>query len=179
MTEPKKRYYGKYRGTVVTNADPYLKGRIQALVTVGGTPLPMWAEACTPLAGPLYGLYAVPPTGAGVWIEFEEGDLEKPIWSGCWWMDGEVTAMLQPDLQPPDPVTSPQTIVLRVPTARIKLDTLTGTVTMETLVPPATPATPTGVKITPLGVEISFGPTRIIRITAAGVDINNTTLTIL
>jgi hypothetical protein len=31
------------------------------------------------------GIYCVPPIGAGVWVEFEQGDPNKPIWSGCRW----------------------------------------------------------------------------------------------
>ncbi|MCK4794438.1 MAG: hypothetical protein KAV87_62495 [Desulfobacteraceae bacterium] len=47
-----------------------------------------WAEPCTPLAGPTgppMGVYMVPPIGAGVWVEFEHGDPNYPIWVGCRW----------------------------------------------------------------------------------------------
>ena len=47
-----------------------------------------WAEPCTPLAGPTgpgMGVYMVPPIGAGVWVEFEQGDPNYPIWVGCRW----------------------------------------------------------------------------------------------
>jgi hypothetical protein len=30
-------------------------------------------------------VYLVPPIGAGVWAEFEAGDPDRPIWSGCRW----------------------------------------------------------------------------------------------
>lgn len=84
MTEPRK-YYGKYRGTVARNDDPEQRGRLMAVVVgFGMTPL-TWAMPCVPLAGPQMGAYAVPPIGAGVWIEFEQGDPDYPIWSGCWW----------------------------------------------------------------------------------------------
>jgi len=86
---PAQRYLGKYRGTVMNNADPLMRGRL--LVTVpdvlGPTPS-SWAEACVPLAGPTgppMGSYFVPPIGAGVWIEFEQGDPGYPIWVGCRW----------------------------------------------------------------------------------------------
>ena len=45
-----------------------------------------WCEPCVPLAGPTgppMGTYFVPPIGAGVWIEFEQGDPNYPIFSGC------------------------------------------------------------------------------------------------
>jgi hypothetical protein len=89
MTEPAspKKFYGKYRGTVVLNVDPELRGRITCLVPDVLGPLPSnWCEACPPLAGPTgppMGVYMVPPIGAGVWVEFEQGDPGKPIWSGC------------------------------------------------------------------------------------------------
>ncbi|WP_299773894.1 phage baseplate assembly protein V [uncultured Tateyamaria sp.] len=80
MTET---YYGKYRGTVVNNVDPLLTGRIQAIVPdVSGVALSSWAMPCFPMAGIQTGNVAVPPIGAGVWIEFEKGDPDYPIWTG-------------------------------------------------------------------------------------------------
>jgi Type VI secretion system/phage-baseplate injector OB domain len=174
----KKRYYGKYRGTVINPVDPMLRGRVQALITLGGAPLPLWCEACTPYAGPGCGLYAIPPMGAGVWVEFEEGDPNKPIWNGCWWMEGEVLAMLQPDLEPPDPLTAPQTLVLRTPTTRLKLSALTGMATLESLLPPATPALPTRVQVTPAFVEVAF-QTFTVRVTPVGAAINDGALLVI
>ena len=84
------KYLGKYRGTVVNNVDPMQQGRIQAMVpdVLGDTPC-TWAMPCLPLAGPQTGVYVVPVVGAGVWIEFEGGDVSFPIWTGCYWRDGE------------------------------------------------------------------------------------------
>jgi len=83
------RYLGKYRGTVINNLDPEQRGRLQVMVPDVLTLLPTtWAEACTPLAGPTgppMGVYLVPPIGAGVWVEFEQGDPNFPIWVGCRW----------------------------------------------------------------------------------------------
>jgi uncharacterized protein involved in type VI secretion and phage assembly len=77
-------YYGKYRGTVVNNVDPMQIGRIQAMVPdVSNVALSSWAMPCLPVAGLQMGVYTVPPIGAGVWIEFEKGDPDYPIWSGC------------------------------------------------------------------------------------------------
>ena len=82
-----KRFYGKYRGTVIQNIDPEFRGRIMCEVPdVLGVVPSSWCEACVPLAGPTgppMGAYFVPPIGAGVWVEFEQGDPNKPIWSGC------------------------------------------------------------------------------------------------
>jgi hypothetical protein len=81
-----KRYYGKYRGTVLNNIDPMQRARIQAQVPAVSTiPLTAWCEPCLPLAGKLMGTYFVPQIGAGVWIEFEQGDPSRPIWTGCLW----------------------------------------------------------------------------------------------
>ncbi len=80
------RFYGKYRGTVVQNVDPEQRGRIQALVPdVSGLLPSNWAMPCVPFAGKQSGVYVVPQIGAGVWIEFEQGDPDYPIWVGCFW----------------------------------------------------------------------------------------------
>jgi hypothetical protein len=89
MTEPvaPKAFYGKYRGVVLQNVDPEFRGRIMCMVPdVLGVLPSNWCEACPPLAGPTgppMGVYMVPTIGAGVWVEFEQGDPGKPIWSGC------------------------------------------------------------------------------------------------
>jgi uncharacterized protein involved in type VI secretion and phage assembly len=81
-----RRYYGKYRGTVVNNVDPMQQGRIQAIVPDVTGPLPgTWAMACVPITGKQYGIWALPQIGSGVWIEYEQGDPDYPIWAGCWW----------------------------------------------------------------------------------------------
>jgi Type VI secretion system/phage-baseplate injector OB domain len=83
------KYYGKYRGTVINNIDPMQLGRLLVEVPdVLGLVPSSWAEPCVPLAGPTgppMGVYLVPPIGAGVWVEFEQGNPERPIWSGCRW----------------------------------------------------------------------------------------------
>jgi Type VI secretion system/phage-baseplate injector OB domain len=85
------RFYGKYRGLVIDTADPLGRGRLRALVPdVLGTETSGWALPCAPYTGPNAGLHAIPPAGAGVWIEFEAGDPSRPIWVGGWWADGQV-----------------------------------------------------------------------------------------
>jgi hypothetical protein len=85
------RYYGKYRGIVADNQDPLRIGRLQAFVPeVLQDVTSGWALPCVPYAGTTSGFYAIPPLGAGVWIEFEAGDTSRPIWSGAWWATGEV-----------------------------------------------------------------------------------------
>jgi hypothetical protein len=85
-TEEPKKYWGKYRGTVVQNVDPLQIGRIQVLVPDVSNLVPStWALPCLPAAGMQMGLYAVPPLGAGVWVEYEQGDADYPIWVGGFW----------------------------------------------------------------------------------------------
>ncbi|TVR51412.1 MAG: baseplate assembly protein [Puniceicoccaceae bacterium] len=78
------RYHGKYRGMVINNVDPMQMGRIQVMVPdVSNIAISSWAMPCFPVAGIQMGIYAVPPIGAGVWVEFEQGDPDFPIWVGC------------------------------------------------------------------------------------------------
>lgn len=81
-----ERHLGKYRGVVVENSDPDGLGRIRALVpdVLGDDPCG-WALPCVPYAGPGVGFLMIPPEKALVWIEFESGDLDYPIWTGCFW----------------------------------------------------------------------------------------------
>ena len=83
------KFYGKHRGVVLNNRDPEQQGRLLVQVpdVLGLTPS-AWAEPCVPLAGPIgsqMGVYWVPPIGTQVWIEFERGDPDYPIWVGCLW----------------------------------------------------------------------------------------------
>jgi hypothetical protein len=81
-----QKYYGKYRGVVIDNVDPLQMGRILATVPDVSTFLPTsWAMPCVPGAGLQAGMLVVPSIGAGVWIEFEQGDPDYPIWTGCYW----------------------------------------------------------------------------------------------
>ncbi len=80
------KFYGKYRGTVTVNVDPEQRGRIMAMVPdVLGLIPSSWAMPCFPIAGKQQGTYFIPQIGAGVWVEFENGDPSYPIWTGCFW----------------------------------------------------------------------------------------------
>lgn len=87
----RERLYGKYRGTVLNNLDPQNRGRLQANVPEVLGEMPSgWATPCAPYGGTGAGFFSIPPIGAGVWIEFEGGDVSRPIWTGCYWGAGEV-----------------------------------------------------------------------------------------
>jgi hypothetical protein len=88
--QARSRFYGKYRGVVERIDDPESLGRIRAYVPeVLDTELSPWALPCAPYAGANVGFFAVPPRGAGVFIEFEAGDPSRPLWSGGWWGRGD------------------------------------------------------------------------------------------
>ena len=89
------KYYGNYHGPVLQNIDPEQLGRIQATVPdVSGLLPSSWAMPCVPFAGKQNGVYVVPQIGAGVWIEFEQGDPDYPIWTGGFWgIAAEVPAL--------------------------------------------------------------------------------------
>ncbi|HSG14937.1 MAG TPA: phage baseplate assembly protein V [Anaerolineae bacterium] len=80
------KFFGKHRGLVLNNVDPMQIGRIQVQVPdVLGVGISSWAMPCVPLTGIQAGTYVVPAVGAGVWVEFEAGDPDYPIWSGGFW----------------------------------------------------------------------------------------------
>jgi hypothetical protein len=89
IDSPPQQYTGLYRGTVTVNADPMQRGRLMVSIPDALSFSPStWCEPCVPLAGPTgppMGVYMVPPIGAGVWIQFERGDINKPVWIGCRW----------------------------------------------------------------------------------------------
>jgi uncharacterized protein involved in type VI secretion and phage assembly len=80
------KYYGIYRGTVTNNIDPLQIGRILAIVPdVSGVVPTTWAMPAVPIAGKSMGTYVVPQIGAGIWVQFEAGDPDRPVWTGGWW----------------------------------------------------------------------------------------------
>lgn len=89
-----KQYFGKYRGTVLNNIDPQQMGRLMVQVADASNVLPSsWAMPCVPFGGIQNGFFAIPAIGSGVWIEFEQGDTDYPVWTGCYWGLGEVPAL--------------------------------------------------------------------------------------
>lgn len=82
----RQAFYGKYRGVVTNNQDPLTMGRVKAKVPdVFYDDESGWAMPGAAFSGNSVGLFALPTVGAGVWIEFEHGDPDYPIWSGGWW----------------------------------------------------------------------------------------------
>lgn len=158
MSPKRPPFYGKFRGVVSDNRDPLMLGRIRAKVQeVFGGEESGWALPSSPYAGNGVGLLLIPPTDAWVWIEFERGDPDRPIWSGCFWAQGELPA-------------TPAVAEMKV------LKTDAGTITLNDLpgVGGVTIETSTGLKIemTTLGIEISNGSQKI-SIGLTGVSVND------
>src|SRR5579884_1425118 len=138
-----KRFYGKYRGKVLDNIDPLFLGRIIAIVpAVSDLPL-TWAMPCTPYAGEQVGFYAIPPIDANVWIEFEAGDPNKPIWVGCFWEEGQVPAEALP----------PGTTVLKTECITLQLRDMPETGGITLLITDPAVSTPITINLDSEGVQ--------------------------
>lgn len=173
-TDPGRRYYGKYRGTVINNIDPMMVGRLLVQVpdVLGLTPS-SWAVPCVPLAGPTgppMGVYLVPPIGAGVWVEFEQGDPEHPIWVGCRW---GTTADVPPQAKIGLPV-SPSIVLQTLGQHSITLSDLPGPaggILLKTL-------TGAMISVSDTGIIISNGKGAVINLMGPTIDMNIGALTI-
>lgn len=98
-----RRAFGKYRGFVSDNADPEQRARVKLTVpALLGEAVTGWALPCLPCGGlAQQGLFWVPGVGAQVWVEFEGGSLDFPIWTGTFWQqNGDLPSEVQ------DPDTS-------------------------------------------------------------------------
>jgi uncharacterized protein involved in type VI secretion and phage assembly len=158
MSPTRNPFYGKYRGLVTDNRDPNNRARIRARVPdVYGQLESGWALPSLPYAGNNLGLYLVPPVGAAVWIEFEHGDPDYPIWSGCYW------AGL--DQLPGGFLATPETKILKTDSGTITIDDTPGSggITIET-------GAGMKIKISTTGIEITAG--------AGTVKVNGTQVTI-
>ncbi|AKJ15758.1 baseplate assembly protein [Streptomyces incarnatus] len=142
------KYFGKYRATVLSTTDPLVQGRIQVQLSDRYGLFPStWALPAVPFAAKgAAGVIALPQTGSAVWVEFEAGDPDCPIWTGAFW---------------PDPAGVPALAMAGTPaTPNIHLQTTTGvSVTLSDL-----PAAQVQV-LTPTGASVVIG--------SAGISISN------
>ena len=167
-----KRYFGKYRGTVINNVDPMQIGRIQAIVPdVSGVVPTSWAMPCLPGAGINAGLYTVPQIGSGVWIEFEQGDPDRPIWVGVYWGTAAEVPLMAHTVPPVVDGFTIQTqlkngiVVSDVPgpTGGILIQTTTGAM----------------ISVSDVGIVISNGKGAVISMLGPTTDVNTGALTIV
>jgi hypothetical protein len=165
----RREYFGKYRGKVENNIDPTFMGRVQVSVpAVLGDGSLSWAMPCSPYAGSGVGLFAIPPNGANVWVEFEGGDTDYPIYTGCFWGIGEAPAA----------PAIPQMKVLKTDTITLTLSDLPGAggVTLE-VNPPAV-ATPLKLSFSSAGIEITNGGASV-KLSPVSVSLNNGALEVI
>lgn len=163
------RYYGKYRGTVANNVDPMFQGKLQVTCpAVLGSGQMSWAMPCTPYAGSGVGFVFTPPVGAYVWVEFEGGDPNYPIWSGGFWGLGER----------PTEAALPTQHLIKTDGLTITVDATPGAggITLDAQAP--TVALPAKIVINSSGIEISIGAASI-KLDAATVKVNDGALEVI
>src|SRR4029450_14011041 len=151
---------------------PMQIGRIQAMVPdLAGFVPGTWAMPCVPVAGINTGVFPVPMIGAGVWIEFERGDPDYPIWVGCYWGLTAELPVLARLVPPAIPRLGPQTALKNGlvisdtpgPTGGILIQTTTGAM----------------ISVSDVGIVISNGKGAVINMTGPTVDVNLGALTVV
>jgi uncharacterized protein involved in type VI secretion and phage assembly len=156
-------FYGKYRGIVTDIQDPLMQGRIKARVPeVLGDQESGWALPCLAFGGSQMGFFVLPDVGAAVWMEFEHGDPDYPIWAGAWFGS-------QADM-PPDLITPPykKTMLVTKSGHSITLDDTPGAggITLKT-------SGGQKIVLTAAGIEIDNGSGAVIKLSGIQVTINN------
>jgi hypothetical protein len=150
----RNRFFGLYRGIVVDVDAPTM--RIKAKVpAVLGDQTSGWARPCVPFAGAGMGFAFLPDTGAGIWIQFEGGDVSYPVWVGGYWHDGE---------QPSDATASVRAIVTKSG-QKILLDVDGGTIRV-------TDSNNNTVTLDSGGLSLEGGG-QSVALASAGVNVNN------
>lgn len=167
-----EKFFGKYRGMVINNIDPMQMGRIQVQVPdVAGVIPGSWAMPCAPVAGINMGIFTVPSIGSGVWVEFEQGDPDYPIWVGCFWGTAAEVPVMARAVPPAVPGITLQTTLkngivisdVPGPTGGILMQTTTGAM----------------ISVSDIGIVISNGKGAVINMTGPTVDINLGAITII
>jgi uncharacterized protein involved in type VI secretion and phage assembly len=167
-----QKHYGKYRGVVLNNVDPMQQGRLQVQVPdVTGLSPASWAMPCVPMAGIQTGMVALPIPGSGVWVEFEQGDPDHPIWTGCFWGSAAELPALALATPPAVPAITLQTPLqngltvsdLPGPSGGIMLKSATG----ATLI------------VNDTGIYIQNGKGAMITLVGPSVNINNGALVVI
>jgi uncharacterized protein involved in type VI secretion and phage assembly len=155
------QFFGKYRGKVQLNIDPYLTGRLMVTAPAALGDAQVWALPCTPYGGAGVGFVAIPPVGANVWVEFEGGSPEYPIWSGCFWGNNEL----------PSTALSPMIKLLKTDTVTVTLSDAPGIggVTIET-------ADGAKITMTAQSIEINDGKGATVTLQGPKVSLNGSAL---
>lgn len=86
IEKTQNKLWGKYRGFVQDRDDPEQLGRLKVKVpSLLGDAVTGWAWPVTPYGGAGIGFFFLPQVGDLVWVEFAEGELDHPLWTGCGW----------------------------------------------------------------------------------------------
>jgi uncharacterized protein involved in type VI secretion and phage assembly len=167
-----EKFFGKYRGTVINNIDPLQIGRLMVQVPDVSNVLPStWAMPCVPFAGIQSGFFVVPAIGSGVWIEFEQGDTDYPIWTGGFWG----TAAEVPALALAAPPGLQQIVIQSVTQNTLMISDMPGP-TGGILLKSTTGAL---IAINETGITISNGQGATILLTGPAVTINEGALAVI
>ena len=161
--------FGKYRGQVINNIDPERIGRLLVSVPDAFSGSTRWAMPCVPFAGKQSGFFALPPPGANVWVEFEHGEVDLPVWTGCFWNSAAEVPVLA--------LTAPggETVVIESAGGSIfALQNISGPMGGILLKSPSGAA----INITNSGVTISNGQGATIALEGSRVVVNNIPLTL-
>ncbi len=166
-----QKYFGKYRGMVINNIDPMQMGRLMVQVPDISIIPSTWAMPCFPVTGKQMGLWVLPVIGSGVWVEFEQGNTDYPVWVGCFPGSAADVPALALAGNPVSPSIVLQTTLQNTimisdmagPAGGILLKTMTGAM----------------ISINDVGITISNGKGALIAMTGPTVDINAGALTII
>lgn len=167
-TSATRGFDGIYAATVANNVDPEQRGRlILTIPDVLPTSLSTWADPCVPLSGPTgptMGAYFIPLIGAGVWVMFQHGDLNRPVWLGC--RIGSVADVPPMALAAPPPM--PPILLQSITQDKLIISNVGEGITLETVAGPAGPS----IKVTPAGIIISDGKGAMITLAGGAVTVN-------
>ncbi len=163
-----QRYFGKYRGEVVGTADPTKRGRLLVTCPAVLGEQRVWALPAVPYAGAGLGLFALPPAGTSAWIEFEGGEINQPIWSGCFWKEGEIPAG--------DALEG--VMFVRTPGATIRVDNDAGVVEIEASGGARITLAPDGITLDGASVTLTANGGSA-KVSAAGFDAMNGAFTVV
>lgn len=162
-------FYGKYRGKVENNKDPLQKGRVEVSVpAVYGDGETNWAMPCAGYGGSGVGSFAVPPVGTKVWVEFEAGEPDHPIWTGCFWGEGEAPAK----------PAAPTTKILKTDGVKIEITEAPGGGQLVIEVGPPVVPSPQKLTFGPSGIVLEHGKAKV-QLSQASVSINDGALEVI
>ena len=118
------------------------------------------------MLGELLARCALPPAGTSVWVEFEEGNINRPIWAGFFWKDNEI-----------DSADATESIAFwKTPGLTIRIDNDSGKVEIETSGGSKITLESSAIKIEAPEVELS-GNGGSAKVSASGFDAMNGALT--